>query len=215
MNHLPKRFQQYFRYAVGFKCKIIPPPKTPSELQFISESFQKLATVDILKSTLLNLEELIRDGFHLNILFNPVHKRSLFLPVSMEDETKQISDSHSRNIMTRDKLVKRLENLIAIPRYLYVENDDKFLNNERLIEFTHELSDRGRDLVGKYDLSLASMEDPFISITRCDPTMNEKLGKYRLRSAVRSNIQHFHKIQDIEIHTNHRYLIHKLEDNTF
>ncbi|KAI5960704.1 hypothetical protein CANMA_003966 [Candida margitis] len=211
MSKIPKRFQQYFRHAVSFKCKVVPPPKTPSELQFITQSFQNLGTIDLLKSTALNPEELTRAGFQLNILFNPVYEKSWFSPVSSNDEFALNADSPQRNIMVRDKLVKKLENLIAIPRYLYVENDEKFLSDQRSIQFVHDLSDRGRNFAGKYDLSLASIEDPFISIT----TMNEKVNKYGLRAAIRSNIQHFHKFQDIEIHTNHRLIMHKLETNKF
>ncbi|KAI5954823.1 hypothetical protein KGF57_003847 [Candida theae] len=211
MNKIPKRFEQYFKYAVGFRCKVVPPPKTTSESQFIVQNLRKLASVDFLKSTNLNSEDIIENGYQLDILFNPVHTKSLFSPVSVSDEPDQINTSHSRNIAARDKLVKQLENLIAIPRYLYVQNDEKFLNNERQIQFTHKLHERNLDLAGKYDLSLASLDNPLISITQCD----DKVKGFSLRAAIRSDVQHFHKFQNIEIHKNHRYILNQLESNSF
>lgn len=211
MSKIPKRFHQYFKYAVSFKCKIIPPPKTSSEQQFIIENLQKLATVDILKSTKLNLEEMIKDGFQLKILFNPAYKKSMLLPVSIDEDAEPITELQSRNVANRDKLVRKLDSLIAIPRYLYVENDEKFLRNERQIQFTHELSEKGRFLTGKYDLSLSSIENPIVSLTRAD----EKLNNYGLRAAIRHNVLHFHKFQSIEINTNYRYILSQLESNSF
>ena len=217
MSKIPKRFQIYFKYAVGFKCKIIPPPKTPSELHFITESFRNLATVDILKTTPLHSEALVDNKvFQVDILFSPIRKKSVFLPLSIDDEeAEQIFDSHPRNVVIRDKLKEKLLNLISIPRYLYVENDEMFSGNQRLIQFVHELSSNGRDLLGKYDLSLGTIENPFISLTKFDPSLNEKLDKFRLRRAIRNDVQHFHKLQDIEIYTNHTHILHKLETNTF
>ena len=135
----------------------------------------------------------------------------MLLPVSIDEDAEPITELQSRNVANRDKLVRKLDSLIAIPRYLYVENDEKFLHNERQIQFTHELSEKGHFLTGKYDLSLASIENPIVSLTRAD----EKLSNYGLRAAIRHNVLHFHKFQSIEINTNYRYILSQLESNSF
>ncbi|KAI5963495.1 uncharacterized protein KGF55_002375 [Candida pseudojiufengensis] len=202
---------KYFKSTIEFRCKITPPPKSSSELNFIIENFEKLGTIEYLVNTTLNDVSIIEnDGFWLKIIFNPILKRSRFGPILSEEEMPTLdkkSDLVSKTI--KSKFINNLYNLIAIPRYLYLKNDNPgFFTNTNHLKFVYDLSSKGSIFYNKFKLSNSSIEHPFITIIESDPTIN----KFKLRASIRHNYQYFHKIDNIEIIDDARRILQNLQE---
>ncbi|KAI5950827.1 hypothetical protein KGF54_003901 [Candida jiufengensis] len=210
MNKIPPKILKYFKYAVEFKCKITPPPKTSTELNFIIQNFEKLSAIDYLTNTSLNDVSIIENqGFWMKIVFNPVFNRSKVAPVFSDDDKINDDKSELKSKHIQAKLIENLDNLIAIPRYLYLKNDNSgFLSNRTHLKFNYDLSTKGSMYHNKFELSNASNNSAFIYVTKCDPPID----KYKLRASIRHNFSHFHKIDNIEIKTNPYLIVKNLQE---
>ncbi|KAI3406439.2 hypothetical protein KGF56_000920 [Candida oxycetoniae] len=202
MDKLPKRFHNYLKHSVRFRCKLSPPPKSSSELKFVLNVLEKLATVDILRSTSLtplDPKKLLESGFWIDILYSPCYPKSIFSPMLPKGDFPPLSkESIAKNKLAQSNFIEKLNSLVAIPRFHALETDTEYIENQRGIKLVHQLVPSAMSYRGNYELTTSTIDNPLISIKRKEPLVNEHV----LRASMRHNFQLFHKFESIAIYKN-------------
>ncbi|CAH2353443.1 hypothetical protein CLIB1423_10S05116 [[Candida] railenensis] len=189
---LNKNLYRYYAHHILAHFRISPSPSSPAEVQHLFDNFKKIGNLEYFRVPRVGTAG--RFSSHCFVLFNPVLERSLVTPFTIPDQEVLVPKSNS--------FTQRLQSLIAIPRYSYIENDQSYLANKSYIPFKYSMSKAGLDLDKKYDISNSKYIDQFCYVSP-NPSATEQLLREaelsKFRREVRHNFQKFHKFSSIEI----------------
>lgn len=177
---------------------VTPPPSTGKEANHIYNNFKTIGNLEYFKVD--------RDGSRVNIygqgvtaVFNPSSK-SLINSVLYEDDLigleseKQLQDE-------KERLTHKLYSLLALPRYSFIEGDEKFYNREVEIPFKHQLTDQGRKYQDLYSMKSATVDSQFIYIDINDENKKTFDNFNNFKTTIRFNFQKFHKFDRLSLKT--------------
>lgn len=227
---LPSTLSKYFRHAIGFSSRLTPAPTNQEDLNYIYDELNKLAPIDIFKTT-----DKKNSGFYIDIIFNPGRDASWYGMIgdpnrssSPSFERSQLSLNHDypgkSNILHdlssplemneeyskkfNQRLIDdKLSKIIAIPRYEYIKNIEDFKNDNLQIPFKHNLvTPKFRK---RYSLNSAIGSDPIVYVN-INPGEEDVVDIPTLRYEMRYNFTRFYKFDRVQILNNQSYrLLHK------
>lgn len=179
----------YFKYAVAAKFKLAPAPINVEEVKFIYDSFGKLGTVEYFKADKAKHTDPHLFEPLVTVLLNPTEQFSQIDPLSGVDSTIALTGSELRQ--KQGNLRQKLQNLIGLPRFSYVENDKKYFGGEVQVPFKHSLLPRALHL--EYKMSTSTISSPFVYLEEGNPA--------KVAPQIRHNFQKYHKFQPLFVET--------------
>lgn len=198
MNNVKQRLSVYFKHHIAVSMVVVPPPSTVNEANHIFNNFKTIGHLEYFK--------IDRDGSRINMygpvitaVYNPNGTKSLLSSALYKDEDLELNPQvSSQDLMDEQQRIStKLQTLLALPRYSYIENDDKYLQRQLEIPFKHKLTSDGRRYENLYSLNSSTIDNQFIYITTNDTSILEDLNQFK--SKVRFNFQKFHKFDRFQL----------------
>lgn len=189
---LNRNLNRYYANHILAHFRISPSPSSPAEVQHLYDNFKKLGNLEYFRVP--RVGSVGRFSSHCMVLFNPALDKSLVTPFTVPDQQIMVPKS--------DSFTQKLQSLIAIPRYSYIEKDQSYLANKSYIPFKYSMTKAGLDLDKRYEISNSKYIDQFCYVLP-NPSATERLLReadlLKFRREVRHNFQKFHKFSSIEI----------------
>lgn len=188
------------RYLVSVRMHMSPPPTNSKEVGHILNGLRNLGKVEFFKVE-RDKSNCAVYGQELFVVFNPSRKDA-FGSIEITKEIENLNDINSVEdevtlLASQKKIVDNISSIVALPRYSYIENDERYLNGEIEIPFKHRLVKDGLKYDNRYTIPSCTVYNPFAHIR---PAENEKNFNYNfLRANIRHNFQKFHKFDPITI----------------
>lgn len=170
------------------RITLSPPPLLSAEAQWIYDNFKQLAPLELFrfKPTLL-----VPHGEALEVVYAPSYE-SRVIGNLLEHEPTVVENENSDDAANQLKILDQIKLLVAIPRYPYIEDDDRYFDGKVEVPFAHNLAKHGAHLAGTYELTHLNIKSPFIEFTTKD-------NRDHIRKAMRHNFTKFHKFADIKV----------------
>ncbi|RKP28777.1 hypothetical protein METBISCDRAFT_7702, partial [Metschnikowia bicuspidata] len=174
-------------FCVTARFHLSPAPTSVKEVQFIHNAFKTVSPVEFF------LVEQFASGasnpfrHHLTVVLNALDR-----PL---DAIHEIGPGeHSAAVLrTRQLEISRfLSTICGLPRFSYVENEDRYFAGRLYVPFKHSLASDGRYLKGQYDVSESTVDSPFF-------TLSSDHDLKLVGSKLRHNFQKYHKLKPAKI----------------
>lgn len=187
---LSLRHHLYYKFCVTARFQLSPAPTNVKELQFIREAFQKVGTIEFFLA-----EQAINPlsnpfGKHVTVVFNAGNQPSQLNPLNYMEQSQ--NESAADLLQRQYEIYKYLSTICGLPRYSYIENDDRYFEGQLCVPFKHALAPDGRYLKDQYCISDSTIESPF-----CTLTSDHDLKL--VGSKLRHNFQKFHRIKPAKL----------------
>lgn len=192
MSSLSARTALYFKHHVGAVLKLTPAPSTSKEADFIYQSFKGLGSLEffsIRKGRLNAYEPYIR------LIYNP-SKQPLQLD-PFNDVDPAVVESHEHLALSLTSIAATLSSICALPRFSYIEGDEKYFLKRLQVDFSHSLKRESLRFDKKYSISPSTVDKPFALMSVEDTSV---LPSEIVRN-IRHNFQKHHKIEAVHIYT--------------
>lgn len=177
-----------FKHHVLATIRLLPTPTSPKEVDFLYRLFQTLGNMELFRigrdrSGASMYEPVIR------VMYSPL-RGSLLRSPAQNDVAQTLAEYQdiARIVARKKELVSTLDLLIAIPRFLYLENDKEFWLGRLEVYFKHSLPVDALQYDGQYAIKSARKDDVFHTVL---PKGN--VDNAMLRSKARFNLQKYHK----------------------
>ncbi|WPK25687.1 hypothetical protein PUMCH_003012 [Australozyma saopauloensis] len=195
---LKLRHHLYYKFCVTARFQLSPAPTSVKEVQFIHDSFKKIAPVEFFLMEYSDHSPSNPWKQHATVVLNASNQLPQLNPFNEADETERPSLAF---LQQRQLDIKQFLMLIcALPRYLFIEHDDTYFLRQMCVPFKHTLSQDGKHLMGGYEVTDSTVDSPFVTLkTGHDPKL--------VVSRLRHNFQKFHKFKPVKVY-NSLYRLH-------
>lgn len=181
----------YFNFCVTARFRLSPVPTNVKEVNFIKDSFAKLATLEYFHIERQRHDAYATFGQHVTVVLNPSGQLSQLDPLNGIDTTIRPTYNILRHAQTR--LVKVLLTTCAVPRFSYVEHDSDYFEGNVQVPFKHTLVANGANAVKNYNCSTSTGDSPFIRLKKPGDDPKSIIPK------MRHNFQKFHKMLPVAV----------------
>lgn len=189
---------KYFRNHVVVRLRLNPSPSSAKEADYVYDCFRGLCSGTL---EFFNIEKghprLNLYSNSVNLIYNPKNEPSQLDPFTEELSSQNGKANVPEILEQQNTLVNRLRNICALPRYSYIENDERFFKGEYVATFKYSLKKSGLKYDKKFEISASSVESPFASISTEEDVQN-------VMTSLRHNFQKFHKIDRIDIRVGYK-----------
>ncbi|KAK6456504.1 uncharacterized protein RJT20DRAFT_128427 [Scheffersomyces xylosifermentans] len=196
-----------FRHHIAVKMLVSPPPTTAKEARHLLENFRTIGNVELFRFEREKSGCAVY-GQELLLLYNPSNGLSPFgsaLLDSSGDMSKEV-ESQETVVSNQKRILDDLQNIVALPRYSYIEHDEKYMNGQIEIPFKHRLVKEGLQYDKRYTIPSSTIDSQFSRIipvedSNSGDTVLDSNSYGAIRSYIRHNFQKFHKFDSISIRT--------------
>lgn len=203
---MPARLERYFRNHMRLSFELVPAPKNQQELNYIFKHFKEFGDIEYVStSKFLHEVSAPPKSFFVNMVYNANPSVSLLDPLGAE--ARFLVDPMSPDEVQYHKrdLIQKLENIVALPKRQFIENDQQYLKGESRAVLVHHLPDEAKRFEGTYTLSAATIHEPFIKFVTY-PENEKSLLSYYLQF----NVQHFYKFINVRMETDPEQIVARM-----
>lgn len=187
---LKLRHHLYYLFCVTARFQLSPAPTSVKEVQFIHNAFKRIGAVEFfqVEQSRNPLSNPFRQ--HVTVVFNAANQVSQLNPCNDIDQTlkETAGDLQQRQF----EIYKYLSSICGLPRYSYIEHDDRYFERRLFVPFKHTLAPDGRYLKDQYTISDSTIDSPFF-------TLSSDHDLKLVGSKLRHNFQKFHKIKPTKL----------------
>lgn len=170
------------------RLTLSPPPLLAAEAQWIYDNFKRLAPLELFR---FRSTPLVPNGEAIDVVYAPSY-RSRVIGNLLEEKPTVVANENTDDAANQNAIVQRLKLLVALPRYPYIEDDDRYFEGKVEVPFAHNLASHGARLSGTYSLTHLKASAPFVEFTSLE-------NRDHIRKAMRHNFVKFHKFADIKV----------------
>ncbi|CAN3353707.1 hypothetical protein DICA3_A08570 [Diutina catenulata] len=190
-----RNLARHFQHHVSATIKLSPPPSSAAEVQHLFANFKTLGNLEYFR---IDRDPITTFGNEIRVKYAPSCRQMMLGKMLFDKHSHEINLSNSHdgaNELEGSRiLVAALENLVALPRYSYVDGDGDYFDSKVEVPFLHQLVASDRKWDDTYQLNTSSGSRQFVSLEGVAPEhVNE------LRAAMRHNFQKFHKFDSVVV----------------
>lgn len=189
---------------------LTPAPSTADEVRYLYKCIQRIAAVDFfhirrdsVNDTYGNILKVAFDTYNrkgMDLFVDPFVELSVdpFVELSVEPASNTSPETTKQDIITT------LQQICSVPRFQFIDNDQRYVNNEVEIPFNYKLTPKGLRYENKFTISSSTYKQPFTMITPRDRSVSD------FKSQIRFNFEKFTKLDMIQITSNKTTIYKKL-----
>lgn len=184
------RHHLYYNFCITARFHLSPAPTSVKEVQFIRDSFEKIAPIEYFSVELAKNSPSNPFRQHVTVVMNASDQLCQLNPFNGIDES--IKPSASFLLQRQHDISKYLLSICGLPRYSYIEHDQRYFDGGLCVPFRHTLTPDARYLMQQYEISDSTADSPFFIL----------LSDHDLKtvgSKIRHNFQKFHKIKPVRV----------------
>lgn len=184
------RHHLYYNFCVTARFHLSPAPASVKEVQFIHDSFEKIAPVEYFSAEQAKNSPSNPFRQHVTVILNASDQLCQLNPFNGIDES--IKPSASLLLQRQHDISKYLLSICGLPRYSYIEHDQRFFDGGLCVPFKHTLTPDARYLMQQYEITDSTANSPFF-------TLLSNYDSKTVGSKLRHNFQKFHKIKPVRV----------------
>lgn len=177
---------------------LTPAPSTADEVRYLYKCVQRIAAVDFFHIR----RDSVNDSYGniLKVAFDTYNRKGMdpFVELSVEPFVDPVTET------TKQDIVTTLQQICSVPRFQFIDNDQRYVNNEVEIPFNYKLTPQGLRYENKFTISSSTYKQPFTMITPRDRSVSD------FKSQIRFNFEKFTKFDMIQITSNKTTIYKKL-----
>lgn len=194
------RHHLYYNFCVTARFHLSPAPTSIKEVQFIHDSFQKIAPVEYFSVDHAKSSPSNPFRQHVTVVLNASNQLCQLNPFNGIDES--MKPSASILLQRQNDISKYLLSICGLPRFSYIEHDERYFQGGVCVPFKHTLTSDARYLIGQYEISDSTCDSPFF-------TLESEYDLKTVGSKLRHNFQKFHKIKPVRV----KKSLHRLKND--